>query len=255
MSDKPSSPKPTEAGKPRSVGRPAQLSLDQILAAAGEIGMHDLTLQAVAQALHVTTPALYRHVQGREDLLAKFAAAATGNLPVPLHEDDSWRDWAERYARTLLKLYSQGPGMADYSVKRTPTSAPVLERHETSIQAAKRSGYDEVSALYATRAIVEFVSGWVARTERRQAVQKEQGVHPDDEFREFVEASGKLYPGLRHALKAAPNLGSIDRFEFTLQALLDGLTEAMRRRAPRTKSSAQAGRGRAGGPAARAKGA
>ena len=59
----------------RPVGRPRQLSLDQILATASKIGLNDLTLQAVADALKVTTPALYRHVQSREDLIAKVAAA------------------------------------------------------------------------------------------------------------------------------------------------------------------------------------
>jgi len=213
------------------VGRPAQLSLDQILEVAGEIGMNDLTLQAVAQALGVTTPALYRHVQSKEDLLAKFAAAATGSLPVPLYDGDSWRDWAERYARTLLALYSQAPGMADYSVRRTPTSPPVLERHETSIRVAKRSGYDEVSALYATRAIVEFVSGWVARAERRQAVAREQGKHPDAVFREAAMQMDDTYPDLHGALRAAPDLGSTERFEFTLRALLNGLADTMSRAA------------------------
>ena len=231
MTEKPLLAEKTAAPGRRGVGRPRQLSLEQILSAAGTIGLNDLTLQAVADVLHVTTPALYRHVQNREDLIAKFAAAATCSIPVPLHAGESWRVWAERYGHALLALYSQAPGMADYSVRRTPSSAPVLERHETSIRAARESGYDEVGALYATRAVIEFVSGWVARTERRGAMQREHGVHPDDEFRAAVEHVGEDYPRLLGALRAAPPLGSLERFEFTLQALLDGLDATMARRA------------------------
>ena len=221
----------------RPVGRPRQLSLDQILATASKIGLNDLTLQAVADALKVTTPALYRHVQSREDLIAKVAAAVTGRFPVPLHDGEPWKDWAERYAYALLELYGSSPGLADYSLRRTPTSPPVLERHETSIWAAKRSGFDEVSALYSTRAVIEFVAGWVARTERRQAVQREHGIHPDDEFRDAVQRLNDGYPHLLHAIQVAPDLGSLDRFEFTLKSLLTGLQDVMSQRAAKEPTS------------------
>lgn len=211
----------------RAVGRPRQLSMTQILEAAETIGMEKLTLQGVAEVLGVTPPALYRHVQNREDLLAKYAMTMTERYPIAAYAGGDWATWAKSYAEALVRTYGNVPGLADYSIRRTPTVRPVLERHEMSIMAARQSGFDEVSALYATRAIIEFVAGWVARIERRKLTEREQGVHPDQEFRNQLKTTGNDFPNLKRALQAVKELDSAERLDFTLTALILGLTSLM----------------------------
>lgn len=213
----------------RAVGRPRQLSMTQILEAAETIGMEKLTLQGVAEILGVTTPALYRHVQNREDLLAKYAMNMTARFPISAYGGGDWSVWVRGYAEALIETYVSVPGLADYSIRSTPTVRPILERHEMSITAAKQSGFDEVSALYATRAIIEFVAGWVARIERRKVTEREQGVHPDQEFRDQLKATGDDYPNLKSAMKAVKELDTAERLDFTLTALILGLTSLMQK--------------------------
>jgi len=208
----------------RRVGRPSQLSLGQILSAASKIGLPNLTLQAVADVLDVTPPALYNHIEGREDLISKFVANVMDQFPVPAYQGEGWSNWAANYAASLLAMYEAVPGLADYTIRRTSTGTRVLDRHEMSIMAAKESGFQELEALYATRAIIEFVAGWVARKERRDALERELKVHPDEEFRNYVIQKGSdEYPHLKGALKAATSLSLSNRFEFTLRALISGL--------------------------------
>ncbi|MES2536455.1 MAG: TetR/AcrR family transcriptional regulator C-terminal domain-containing protein [Pseudomonadota bacterium] len=212
----------------RSVGRPRQVSLDQILDAAAIIGLEKLTLLAVADALGVTPPALYRHVSGREDLISKFVGYITERFPVPAYEGEGWSNWATRFAGALRDMYSAVPGLADYTIRRTHTAHSVLIRHEMSIQAARQSGFDELGALYATRAIVEFVAGWVAQSQRRESAEREGAIHPDVEFRQVViKETGNQYPNLKDSLQAASKLQPSHRFDFTLRALIFGLANSM----------------------------
>ncbi|MES2910030.1 MAG: TetR/AcrR family transcriptional regulator [Pseudomonadota bacterium] len=212
----------------RGVGRPKQVSMEQIFAAAATIGLGNLTLQAVAEALGVTPPALYRHVQGREDLIAKYVKDVVERYPAPEYHGEGWANWATRYAQALMEVYGAVPGLADYSIRRTDTGHNILNRHEISIKAAKDSGFNEVSAFYATRALIEFVAGWVARHERRNVFERELKIHPDVEFRTHIlEETGDDYPNLKAAVEAVTQLSAAHRFEFTLRALIAGLDSTM----------------------------
>ncbi|MES1977472.1 MAG: TetR/AcrR family transcriptional regulator C-terminal domain-containing protein [Pseudomonadota bacterium] len=224
--------KPSEdTGKPvvkRGVGRPRQVSLEQIFAAASDIGLGNLTLQAVADTLGVTPQALYHHVKGREDLIAQVVAAVTERFPVQPYTGEGWSSWAVSFAHALLEMYAAVPGLADYTIRRTHTGYNVLIRHEMSIKAARQSGFDEVGALYATRAIVEFVAGWVARSERRNVTERELEIHPDLEFRQSVlDNKDDQYPELKKSLQAAGDLEPSHRFDYTLRALIFGLENNM----------------------------
>ena len=215
----------------RRVGRPNQVSLDQILEAVSVIGLDRMTLQNVAQALDVTPGALYRHVKSREDLVDRFVAYVTSRFPAPQPDDKKWPEWARGFAEALLEMYASAPGIADYTIGQTHTSDSVLSRHETSIRVARDYGFDEVGALYATRAVVEFVAGWVARDQRRAAIGLAQGLHPDEAFRHHVlEVVPGKYPELGASLRAAIGLKTSRRFIYTLDALIDGLARTARQK-------------------------
>ena len=53
----------------RRVGRPARINRQLIAEAAGEIGLADLTLKAVADRLGVSVTGLYHHIADKDDLM------------------------------------------------------------------------------------------------------------------------------------------------------------------------------------------
>jgi AcrR family transcriptional regulator len=212
----------------KGVGRPRQVSLEQIYEAALGIGLENLTLQGVAEVLGVTRTALYRHVDGKEDLITKFVGDVTQRFPVEVYNGEGWAHWANRFAKALLDMYMGVPGLADYTVRKTHTGHSVLIRHEMSIKAAKESGFNDLEALYATRAIVEFVATWVARSQRGGGMENKAEIHPDVEFRKFVlEQKADQYPNLKCSLLAADRHEPLHRFEFTLEALIFGLASRL----------------------------
>lgn len=211
----------------RSNGRPPQFSIGDLMAAVRAIGLDKLTLQSVADALEVTPAALYRHFSSKDDLVDRFVADITAKFPIPVVRGEDWPTWAMRFGPALLKLYRAVPGLADYSIRQTQTSDAVLSRHETSMEAAAISGLGEVAALYAMRALVEFVAGWAAREQRRDQLERKQGVHPDRALRDFVLGSqGSRYPRLASALRAETLQPADARFDFTLRALIKGCVAA-----------------------------
>jgi AcrR family transcriptional regulator len=85
----------------RSRGRPALISREQIVDAAAEIGLDGLTMGSVAERLGVTTPALYSHVSGREELAGLVVARLIGQFDAAFHAETDWRAFLHSFARTV----------------------------------------------------------------------------------------------------------------------------------------------------------
>jgi AcrR family transcriptional regulator len=94
-----------EGTSPARHGPKPVLSLDQITEAAVTIadreGLDAVSMQAVADAVGFTKMSLYRHVRGKDELLAVMIESAVGEPPT-FRPDQPWRSrvgvWAERLA-------------------------------------------------------------------------------------------------------------------------------------------------------------
>ncbi|WP_345388268.1 helix-turn-helix domain-containing protein [Nonomuraea salmonea] len=64
----------------RTGGRPASFTVADVIAAGKRIGLNELTMQRVADALGVTTAAIYRHVPSRSALETLVGEAILGEL-------------------------------------------------------------------------------------------------------------------------------------------------------------------------------
>ena len=210
--------------KRRTAGRPAMITRDDMLEASKGIRLADLTLKAVAERLQVTAQALYRYVKDRDDLVGLVADRATHLIPIPPDMGEDWPVWAYGFAHSIRDLYESVPGLAEFSIGRTAPVPPVISRYERSISIAVRSGFDPVAALWATRAVTEFVHAWVAGEELREKFSETSG---RTEVQELLDSAQEL--GARSAAEAfARSLHQPKhlRFEFSLKALLTGLSGA-----------------------------
>jgi len=103
----PSSPKGA-----RSVGRPPVVSLEEILDAAVEIGLGEVTPRRIAQKLGIGAATLYRHVSGRDELvrLAAFRLALNQRQPAWSHADTlHWSQVVLAYADSLRQVFIDEP--------------------------------------------------------------------------------------------------------------------------------------------------
>lgn len=94
------------------IGRPARISLEEIARIALKIGLDDVTMIGVGQALGVDHSSLYRYVKGRKELLLAAADLAITELDWQ-KKQDNWRDFAQCVADSVWELFERHPGLAD----------------------------------------------------------------------------------------------------------------------------------------------
>jgi AcrR family transcriptional regulator len=172
------------------LGRPAQLSREQIVAVALEGNLDTLTMRELASRLGVTHGALYRWVPGQDALFDLISETMVERiLPADEPRVTSWRSWLARLAWAMHDEFLAVPGYA------TRTARP--HRHNPGAFGRLRDG----------------VTGAFAAA----------GVSP-----ELAEQSwyifGTSVVSWLAAQESSPHLGdSAPRYELFLDALLRGL--------------------------------
>lgn len=82
-------------------GRPRTIDQARIVAAAIELGLDGFTMQGLAAHLGVSTPSLYTHVAGRDEVLALVGAALRDRVATIDSPAETWRDWLTDFARAV----------------------------------------------------------------------------------------------------------------------------------------------------------
>jgi AcrR family transcriptional regulator len=100
----------TSTGRP---GRPAKVSLDDIVRAALRIGLDQATIRSVADELGMSVPGLYHHVRTRDQLLDLVAEWWLGQLLSKVKTGESFESLLLRYADKLFELSADHPQMID----------------------------------------------------------------------------------------------------------------------------------------------
>lgn len=82
-------------------GRPRTIDQERIVAGAIELGLDGFTMSGLAAHLGVSTPALYTHVAGREEVLALVGAVLRERVATIDSPADTWRGWLTDFARAV----------------------------------------------------------------------------------------------------------------------------------------------------------
>jgi AcrR family transcriptional regulator len=110
-------------------GRPAQLSREQIVAAALESNLDTLTVRELAGRLGVSHGALYRWVSSQDELLDLVGDAIVERvLPADEPRGTQWRSWLRRLAWSMHDEFLAVPGFATRTARPHRHSATAFER-------------------------------------------------------------------------------------------------------------------------------
>ncbi|MEU9834692.1 TetR/AcrR family transcriptional regulator [Streptosporangium sp. NPDC048047] len=133
-------------------GPKASLSIPMILDAAVSLadaeGLQGLSLVRIAEQLGVTTNALYRYLDSREELDLLLRDHALGAPERTERTFDRWQDAVAEWARSLRARYVRHPWLADLSV-RVPVTPHALAWLEILLERLGGSGLDDVGTLRA----------------------------------------------------------------------------------------------------------
>lgn len=209
----------------RPVGRPPRLSRDQIVAAALEIGIEDLTMAAVADRLDTSHQALYRWVRNRDELVAFVVDTYVERLDVLPAAGEDWRGWLRWFADALRRAVLENlPGFAAEGLTRFRTTLPFLRLNQTAMRVLTGAGFTPAQAQRIYQTVGTVLLGWLAREDAYRPLRADPGP-----VRAAIDAT------VRHAdedlglvqATAADELASPieDRYQFLVDTLLAGLPD------------------------------
>jgi AcrR family transcriptional regulator len=152
------------ANEPRSVGRPRSLTIEQLLDAAIEIGLADVSMKRLSAHLGVGIATLYRYVANRDELI-RLASARGAHREAPVDTGQPWPEILVGYAESL---YSSLAGNAQLIITHMEAGIGTeveVEFLDSFIAALTRRGFTPREALDLFHAVGWLVMGAaVART-------------------------------------------------------------------------------------------
>jgi AcrR family transcriptional regulator len=193
----------------RRRGRPPRISRDDIVDAACELGIENLTMAAVAERLGVTHQSLYGWVQDRDELIDLVSDRLIRRLEIkPPADPADWRDSLRSYANGLRRLAEEMPGFAAAGLGRFRVTERYVEVNDTVIRILERVGFESVMAQRIYDMWNTVLLGWLAREEALSGVRGSVGAGASASA-QFVELRSP----------------SDERFEFLVHAFLAGLPD------------------------------
>lgn len=219
---------------------PDRLSRDRIVQTAidlvGAEGLTNLSMRRLGAALGVEAMALYRYVNGREDLLEAMVEALASSVPtsaeMDLAPDSGWQAYLQTLAHALRDLAYEHPQLFPLLATRHPAAPwlrpPLrsLELVEDFLDALTSRGFSDADAVAAYRGFTSFLLGHLLL-----AVIQRSGLPAVGETLDEGGAAVTSTP--RASLTEYPNIARLEgllsqdhadeEFEAALERLLDAL--------------------------------
>ncbi|MEU7280401.1 GntR family transcriptional regulator [Streptomyces sp. NPDC045431] len=215
-----------------------ELTRERIVRTAIEIadaeGLATLSMRSIAARLGVAAMSPYRHVGGKDELVALMADTVYGEAPAyPVPPPEGWRARLELVAHTLWQVCRRHPWVAHIGPLGRPLLLPNLMAHgDWLLGALEGHGLDAQTMFDIHLLVYSHVQGLAVNLEREVQARAATGL-TDEEWMDRQGAVHELvssgrFPALSRTLTGFPNGGydlDLDAlFSFGLRALLDGIT-------------------------------
>jgi TetR/AcrR family tetracycline transcriptional repressor len=203
-------------------------------------GIDGVSFRAVAKQLGVQPPALYWHFVNKRDLMDDLAQAilVQGGVDAikPPMDPSEWKEWLGRSANLLRKALvahrDGGRVVAGASFHRAKALAGFAI---LSTKVLEEGGFRMVEASLATATVVDYVWGYV--------IEEQAGEGPGAPVSSAKAVPGRTAPGpgsiieslgidpleatlFQDAMRGRSMLSELQRFNWGLQAILEGLASA-----------------------------
>lgn len=220
-------------GEAASRSPKAPITVARIVEAALQLveaeGFDALTMRRVAAALQTGPASLYAHVRNKAELDDLLIGELCARVTLPTPEPAHWREQIIDVLGQLRDQYLRYPGISRAALAAVPTSLDTLRINEGMLAILLAGGVPPQSAAWAIDAASLYVSAYSFEVSLRR--------HPEDgtdarilDRAELIERF-RMLPASRfpNTVAYAGELTSGDgheRFDFTLELLLRGLTPA-----------------------------
>jgi AcrR family transcriptional regulator len=216
------------APAPRKTPITADRITDAALRVIAAEGYDALTIRRVAAVLGTGPSSLYAHILNKADLDDLLIGRLCAEIDLPDPDPAAWRAQLLGVYAQLRDQYLRYPGVSRAALAMVPTNLETLRVSEGILAILLAGGVPPQTAAWTLDALTLYVSAYALE---RSLVRLRQQ-HPDDAWvlsrAELVERFTALpadrFPNTRaHATELTSGSGH-DRFEFTLNLIIDNLT-------------------------------
>jgi TetR/AcrR family transcriptional regulator, tetracycline repressor protein len=236
-------PAPATSPPLRRVALTRQGILDEAIAAIDEEGLGTLTMRSLGARLGVEAMALYRYVNGREDLLEGVVDTLVDGIRVPADRTfgpaDGWQAYLQWLAHAVRQVALEHPAIFPLVATRhpaTPWLRPPLRSLrvvEEFLDALVARGFSDTQAVEAYRVFTSFLLGHLLLEASAAGAETSPVEEPLDEggasvpTRDAAEVDVDDYPTLARTAPLLAQDHTREEFETALEALLDRLDLAL----------------------------
>jgi AcrR family transcriptional regulator len=157
------------AGTKIRQGRPPKIALDDIIAAALEIGLDRATVKNVADKLGVTAPGLWYHVRTRDELLSLVMQRATQQFVGRAGNPADFREALSIFSHGLFTWLSDHPVIIAQIATHRIVKANVDTHLQWLLKHAAQNGVSKNSALRSIGLVTAAVIGAATLEANRRA--------------------------------------------------------------------------------------
>ena len=217
----------TEARRrPRAGGLSAARIIDAALEILRQDGLGALTVRAVADRLDTSSASLYRHIAGREELIALIVDHVLSDIRIEA-TGRGWRADLEALMRELRRVILEQPLPASAARTRTTYGPNMLRLIDAALGLFLQAGLSDGDAAYATITMIEFVAG-SATIQRSALGRTPSGAFGSDGFDQLLEVlPPDRLPALRAAGAAFVSASVDEVFTHGIAVFLDGVTKQL----------------------------
>ncbi|MFE2872378.1 TetR/AcrR family transcriptional regulator C-terminal domain-containing protein [Embleya sp. NPDC059259] len=210
----------------------AELTRERVVSAAvaiaDERGLAAVSMRQIAAELGVAAMSLYRHVPGKEDLLAAMADSVFGEPPLPSHEQVGWRVRLETSARLQWQMYRRHPWLA-HVMSMTRPLPTVRGMAHVEWAMAEFTGLPPKVMMHIAVTLLNYVRGTAVNiatefeAERATGISSDEWMQAQDATMDLILRSGHfpMYAAALTDPELEMDLDSL--FDFGLERLLDGI--------------------------------
>ena len=192
------------------------------LALADEIGIDDLTIRRLADALDVKPMTIYHHVANKDAIIDGMVDLVFAEIELP-DPDLAWKEAIRRRCASARVVLARHRWAAPYMESRTSPGPALLTHHDAVLGCLRRAMSVEMSA-HAYAVLDAYVYGFALQEASLPATGGVRDGRPRRRDRRALPADA--YPHLveftvEHVLQ--PGYDFTDEFDFGLDLILDGL--------------------------------
>ncbi|MDT8911111.1 TetR/AcrR family transcriptional regulator [Amycolatopsis sp. PS_44_ISF1] len=214
-----------------SRSRKAPITVGRIVDTAFQLveaeGFEALTMRRVAAALKTGPSSLYAHVRNKAELDDLLIGELCARVTLPTPDPERWREQFLDVCRQLRDLFRQYPGVSRAALAGTPNSLDTLRIGEGLLTILLTGGVAPQSAAWASDAAFLYVSAHSFEVSLRQSGEgSEPAIEADEIVERFQMLPVSRFPNTVAYARELTHGDEHDRFDFTLELLLRGLSPA-----------------------------